>query len=223
MAEPAYQPGERRPLASRQLAISQRMAAWLIARDVSPNSISGASVIFAALACGSLVATASASGWTARVFFALGAIFVQARLLANLFDGMVAVGSGKASPLGELYNEVPDRISDPLILVGLGFAAGGSPALGWLAGLLALFTAYVRALGGVLGVKDLFIGPMAKPQRMATVTAVCVYCLLAPGTWPGSHADGSFGAARIGLVLIVLGAAITVLRRLHRIASCLRV
>ena len=60
---------------------------------------------------------------------------------------MVAVGSGKASPLGEVYNEVPDRIADPLILIGAGFAAGGSPTLGYVAALLAVFVAYVRVLG----------------------------------------------------------------------------
>ena len=49
-------------------------------------------------------------------------------LLANLLDGMVAMGRGVASPVGELFNEVADRVSDTAILLGLGWAAG-NPAL----------------------------------------------------------------------------------------------
>ena len=100
---------ERRPLASRDLKIIQMAAAWLVAREVSANAISLASMGFAALASLCLVGTAWSDGLQARVLFLLAAGFVQLRLLANLLDGMVAVGSGKASPEGELYNEVPDR------------------------------------------------------------------------------------------------------------------
>ena len=44
------------------------------------------------------------------MLFLVAAVCVQLRLLANLLDGMVAVGSGQASRIGELYNEVPDRV-----------------------------------------------------------------------------------------------------------------
>jgi phosphatidylglycerophosphate synthase len=222
MSDTHYQPTERRPLASRNLKIIQRAAAWLIVHEVSPNSISLASIGFAALAFLCFVGTASADGFLARLLFVLAAVFVQARLLANLLDGMVAVDSGKASPLGELYNEVPDRIADPLILAGAGLAAGGSPTLGYLAALLAVFVAYLRALGSAVGARDLFIGPMAKPQRMATVTAACVYSACVPAGWPGGLASGAFGAVSFTLALIVVGAALTAVRRLQRIAAQLR-
>ena len=147
MIDAVYQPAERRPLASRDLQIFQRAAAWLIARGVSANAVSLCSIVFAALASLCLVATAWTDGGSVRLLFVLAALFVQARLLANLLDGMVAVGSGQASPEGELYNEVPDRVADALILIGAGFAAGGTPALGYLAAIVAIFVAYVRALG----------------------------------------------------------------------------
>jgi phosphatidylglycerophosphate synthase len=127
-------------------------------------------------------------------------------LLANLLDGMVAVGSGHASRIGELFNEVPDRVADALILIGAGFSAGGTPALGYLAALMAVFVAYLRAFGGSVGVTGLFIGPMAKPQRMATVTAACV-----------CSACG-FRAIDLALALIVAGSAVTSVRRVRRIA-----
>ena len=222
VSDAGYQPAERRPLASRNLKMIQRVAAALVAREVSANTISLASIGFAALASLCFVGTARIDGLPVRLLFVLAGVFVQARLLANLLDGMVAVGSGKASPVGELYNEVPDRVADALILIGAGFAAGGSPTLGYLAALLAVFVAYVRALGSSVGAKALFVGPMAKPQRMATITAACVYSACAPAGWPGGFASDAFGAVSVALALIVIGGALTTVRRLQRIAAQLR-
>ncbi len=177
---------------------------------------------FAALAALCLVETRTASGAAVRLLFALAALFVQLRLLANLLDGMIAVGSHRASPVGELYNEVPDRVADVLILIGAGFAVGGMPSLGYQAALVAVLTAYLRALGNALGVRALFSGPMAKPQRMATITAACVYCVCAPATWPGGVATGDRGAMGFALALIIAGGGLTAVRRLRRISADLR-
>src|SRR6185436_8826335 len=110
-----------------------------------PNAISVASVVFAAGAGASFIATAHTDGPTQRLLWLGGGLGVAARALCNVFDGIVAVETGRASPLGELYNEVPDRFSDVFYLCGLGYAAGGSPMLGWLAAATALLTAYARA------------------------------------------------------------------------------
>jgi phosphatidylglycerophosphate synthase len=222
MSEIAYQPSDRRPLTSRDFDIFQRLATWLVVRQVSANAISLCSIVFAAVASLCLARTAWTDDSRARWLFALGALFVQARLLANLLDGMVAVASLQASPEGELYNEVPDRVADALILIGAGFSVAGTPALGYLSALVAVFVAYVRALGSSVGVRGLFIGPMAKPQRMATLTAACIYCACAPAGWPGGLAGGRFGAISMALALITGGGALTVMRRLQRIASHLR-
>src|SRR5262245_25479236 len=222
MMESTYQPAERRPLTSRDAGIARRVTAWLIARNVSANSVSVSSMGFAAVAALCLVETRTATGSAVRTLFVLAALFVQLRLLANLLDGMIAVGSRRASPVGELYNEVPDRVADVLILVGAGFALGGIPALGYLAALVAVFTAYVRALGNSVGVRALFSGPMAKPQRMATITGACVYCACVPAHWPGGVSTGHHGAIAFALIVIVAGGIVTALRRLRRISDELR-
>jgi phosphatidylglycerophosphate synthase len=121
--------------------------------------------------------------------------------------------------VGELYNEVPDRVADTMILIGAGFAAGGAPVLGYAAAWLAVFVAYIRALGSSLDAKALFVGPMAKPQRMATITAACIYNAGAPADWPGGFASGASGAMSVVLALILVGGAATAVRRLRRIAA----
>lgn len=222
MSDTTYHPAERRPIATRDLEIVQRVAAWLIAQGVSANAVSVSSLAFAALASLCLIETVSTDVFGRRWLFILAALFVQLRLLANLLDGMIAVGSGQSSRQGELYNEAPDRAADVLILIGAGFATGGTPALGYLAALAAVFVAYVRALGSSLGVRSLFIGPMAKPQRMGMITAACVYCACAPGGWPGGLTAEEPGAVTVALTLIIAGAGLTAWRRLRRIAAELR-
>jgi phosphatidylglycerophosphate synthase len=170
----------RRPLSSRQWPIMQRVADWLIACRVPPNVISVSSIFFGVCAACCLAATIATNDIAARLLFLSAALFIQARLLANLFDGMVAVGSGRSSPLGELFNEVPDRISDAAILIGAGYALGASPWLGYACALSAVFVAYVRAIGVVTGAGQVFLGPMAKPQRMFLMTVVSIVAALVP-------------------------------------------
>ena len=107
------------------------------------------------------------TGWLG---FIATAACVQLRLLCNLLDGMVAIEGGKSTSTGALFNEIPDRIADPLFLVPLGYAVGYW-WLGWLAALLAVLTAYVRVLGGALGQQQDFGGllpkhPCAQHQAM---------------------------------------------------------
>jgi hypothetical protein len=63
---------------------------------------------------------------------------------------------------------------------------------------------------------------MAKPQRMATVTAACIYCACAPPGWLGGLASGKVGAVGFALAMIIAGGLLTALGRLQRIAAELR-
>ena len=161
---------DRRPIAARSLRPVVALAGWLIARRASPDAISLAGMAAAVLA-GLAFALTRDLPQAGRALWIAGAVLVQVRLMANLLDGMVAIGRGVASPLGELFNEVPDRVSDTAVLVGVGWAAG-SVALGLAAALAAMATAYIRAVGKGVGLASDFSGPMAKQQRMAVVTAL---------------------------------------------------
>jgi phosphatidylglycerophosphate synthase len=135
---------------------------------------------------------------------------------------MVALASGRASKTGELYNEVPDRISDAAVFIGAGFAWGGNVTLGYIATILAIFTAYVRAAGKIAGAPNEFCGPMAKQHRMLVVTLICVYAAVTPRSWQIiTSNDSRIGLMTMGLVVIVVGCVITVIRRVGRIAHAL--
>ncbi|MEW4570266.1 CDP-alcohol phosphatidyltransferase family protein [Tautonia sp. JC769] len=218
------QVGERRPIGAREWSASRRMAHGLARGGVSPNAISVAGMICGVAAGMALGATPWLGPPSARAAWLGAAALIQLRLLANLFDGMVAIETGTASPKGELYNEVPDRVSDTAILVGAGYAAGGVAALGYLAALAAMATAYIRVMGRGLGTRQEFCGPMAKQQRMFVMTLVGLYLGLAPASWqPVWGAGGRWGLAAAALGVIAVGAFFTAVRRLNRISRVLTV
>jgi phosphatidylglycerophosphate synthase len=210
---------ERRPMFTRNWNISQQFANRLMAHDVPPNAISLAGMA-GGIAAGLALA---ATPWVPQpqTMFLLAVVGIVVRGMGNLLDGMVAVGSGKASPFGELFNEIPDRVADIAILVGAGYAVGANPTLGFLAALTAVFVADVRAEGKVTGATHQYCGPMAKPGRMVVVLIIALYCGLTPISWQPVVPIGnqSFGLMAPGLAIIVLGGIITAFRRLKRIAG----
>lgn len=176
-------------------------------------------MFFGCVAGALLAATAHVAPIAERICFALGAGAEQLRLLCNMLDGMVAVESGRASRVGELFNELPDRVSDAATLIGAGYAAGGLPALGFVAACMAMFTAYVRAQGKVAGANQEFCGPMAKPQRMFVITVAALFCAVAPASWQPRWGAAAAGILSIALGIIIVGTVITVIRRLCRLVS----
>jgi phosphatidylglycerophosphate synthase len=210
---------ERRPIAARRWRASNAAAAFLARRGVSANAISVAGMGFAT-AAGLLLAMTSWMPPVARLLWLLAGIGIQARLIANMLDGMVALATGTASRVGELFNEIPDRVSDSAVLIGLGYAAGGDPMLGAVAALVAALTAYVRSVGKGAGVPQQFCGPMAKPHRMFAVTLVALVGVVDPRqTLLTAHAGVSLVVA--AEVLVILGGLVTAVRRLRRIAASL--
>jgi len=196
----------RRPIAARNNAMIRDIAQGLAERGVAPNTISMASVVCAALACLALSASAWGGPFERFILLLGAALCVQGRLICNLLDGLVAVEGGRSAPDGAFWNEAPDRLSDLLILAGVGTAAF-APALGLLAAALAICTAYLREFGRAEGQAPDYSGPMAKPQRMAVATVTLVLASLAvPLGW-------SFGILQLGLWVITLGTVATIALR----------
>ena len=211
--------GARRSLRTRSRGWAVALAHALARTGARPNEVSVLGMVFAAGAGIAFMYVSPESAHPALLWIA-GAIGVQLRLLCNMLDGMLAIEGGMKSKLGDLWNDIPDRLSDTFILVGAGYGVewlvpGGS-ALGWCAALFAAITAYVRVLGGALGTPQYFTGPMAKQHRMFVVTlGALVSALQSVWTRPGL-------AMAPALVIIVVGSAMTTVRRIELIARDLQ-
>lgn len=204
------QPSFRRPIWVRQTAWAARCALGLIKLGVRPNQISVMSLVFSLGAAGSLIALPQLDApW--RVGLPLVAILcIALRGLCNLLDGMMAVEGGFRTPSGDVFNELPDRFSDSVTLIGLGFSGGFSgsePTLGWAAALLAAIVAFTRVLGVQAGATAYFCGPMAKTARMGVVVMACV------GLTVELLAGLPQCSAAVGLSVIVVGCLVTIARR----------
>jgi phosphatidylglycerophosphate synthase len=196
----------RRPLASRDRRWAMLAARWLLRTAVTPNQISVVGVGVSAIGAWAIAT------WRAPAGFLVGAIAIQLRLLCNMLDGMVAVEGQRASYDGPLYNEIPDRIEDTLFLVAYGCAARLF-WLGFVAALLAMFTAYIRVLGGSFGLPQDFRGPMAKQHRMAALTLGCLAALVESSIGPTHY------SLQLTLVVVATGSLWTAVRRTLIISS----
>ena len=218
----------RREIPQRSTSWARAAAAAVGRTGITPNMISSVSVVVAAIGCAALVG----SGWAVYLhddgvraaLLIIAALMAPLRLLLNMLDGMVAVEGGKQSPVGDLYNEVPDRLADLLFLAGAGYAAAsihGGITIGWVAASLAVLTAYVRSLGAAQGLSNHFDGPMAKPRRMWLLMLGCLLSLLEPALLvPMGLPRGSVLGVVLGV--IALGSLATVVIRLQLIGSDLR-
>src|SRR5262245_33968009 len=110
----AYQPSWRRPIAESFRRTAYLPVQWCVRLGIHPNWISCSSIGAAAIA--------GVCFWLAGALPALlivAVAFCYVRLWLNMLDGMVALAARKASRTGEIANELPDRISDVLIFVGV--------------------------------------------------------------------------------------------------------
>ena len=199
----------RRPIQARSTAWAQGLARWFARNNISPNQISVVSIFFATLGAAALLFVPNAIGLIAC------AVAIQARLICNLLDGMVAIEGEKKSSVGQLYNEFPDRIADSVLIVALGYAID-TPWLGWFGALAAALTAYVRVFGGSIGLAQDFRGPMAKQHRMAVMTIACVI-----GAFEWFFFNTRF-ALIVAAWLIAIGSVVTCVTRALAIAQQLK-
>lgn len=206
-----YEPTSRRPIADLFRATARTAVQVCVRCGIHPDAVSYSSMVAAALA--------AVCFWRAGDALWLlipAAAFCYVRLWLNMLDGMVALASGQASLRGEILNDLPDRISDVLIFVGVAHSGLCLLPLGYWAAIAALLTAYVGTLGQAVGGRRQFGGLMSKPWRMVALH-VGSWLLLAD-VWLGG--DGQLGGLSIvdwTLVMIIAGCVQTVAVRLYRI------
>ena len=114
----------------------------LVARRVSPASITWAAVVVSVVA-----GIALAVGGVTRHYgwWLLVPPLAVLRLALNALDGPVARRTGRASLAGAVVNEIGDRAADTAFMVPAAFFAGPALVLG------ATATSYLTSLTGVMG------------------------------------------------------------------------
>ena len=213
-----YQPTWRRPIAGLFRRTADPAVRACVRYGVHPNWISYASIVASA--------SAALCFWQAAhmpLLLIAAVAWCYLRLWFNMLDGMVALAAGTASRTGEIANELPDRISDVLIFVGVAHSGLCQPLGGYWAAIFALLVAYVGTLGQAVGVQREFSGIMTKPWRMVTLHAGAWITLAL--IW-GGQGNRSFGGLTVldwTHATIVAGCLQTMCIRLARIVGALNV
>src|SRR5687767_3824738 len=110
----AYQPTSRRPIADAFRRTAQGVVRLCVRWGIHPDTISYLSIVASALA--------ALCFWKSREhpwLLVIAPVLCYIRLWFNMLDGMVALAAGKASWRGEILNDLPDRVSDVLIFIGV--------------------------------------------------------------------------------------------------------
>jgi len=177
----------------------------LIRLGVSPNAITFASLV-----------TAGVSAWAmATGRFALGGWLYLFTGILDIFDGRVARATNQVSAGGAFFDSVMDRYSELVVFFGLAFFYRGSWAMFVVLGaaLGSVMVSYTRARAEGLGIDDVNIGTMQRPERLfylgvATALSPILEALASHGTWP------AYTPVVVALGLLALSANITAVRRI---------
>ena len=208
--QPNYQPASRRPIADLFRRTASLAVGVCVRLGIHPDAISYSSILASA--------AAAICFWQAGLtpwLLIPAAGFCYLRLWLNMLDGMVALASGKASPRGEILNDLPDRVSDVLIFVGAAHSSLCHPLTGYWAAIFALLTAYVGTLGQAVAGRREFAGIMSKPWRMVTLH-LGTWVLLADLWWGEWTKTWRLSILDWTHLLIIAGCIQTIAVRLSR-------
>jgi phosphatidylglycerophosphate synthase len=182
-----------------------------VRHGIHPDAISYLSIVAALVAAFCFWK----SGQT-RWLLIVAPLFCILRLWFNMLDGMVAVAANKASRRGEILNDLPDRLSDIIIFVGVAHSGLMNPLIGYWAAIFAVLTAYVGLFGQALGGQREFGGIMSKPWRMVAL-GVGAWIAFARGSVPIHR----FTILDLTCLAVIAGCIETIVVRLKRVTAAL--
>jgi len=206
-----YQPTSRRPIANIFRRTADAATRFCVQNGIHPNTISYSSIVAALIA-----AICFWESGENRWLLILAPLFCYLRLWFNMLDGMVAVAANQASRRGEILNDLPDRISDVIIFVGVAHSGWMEPLWGYWAAIFAVLTAYVGLFGQALGVQREFGGIMSKPWRMVALHI---------GAWLTfllQRQPERFSILDLTCLIVIVGCVQTIVVRLKRITAALQ-
>ena len=212
-----YQPTSRRPIAQMFRCTGEGATNLCGRLGIHPDAISYFSIL-AAFAAALCFWKSGTNTW----LLIIAPLFCYLRLWFNMLDGMVAVAAGKASARGEIVNDLPDRISDVIIFVGVAHSDLMNPVIGYWAAILSLFTAYVGLFGQAIGGRREFGGIMSKPWRMVALSLGAWAMFVCRSRQTGLHDFGRLTILDWTCLFIIAGCLQTIIVRLKRIMTTLQ-
>lgn len=109
-----------------------------------------------------------------KILFLAVPLLVLLRIAFNALDGLVARAQGVSSKIGEVYNELYDRLSDIVIFVFLAFAEYANAKLVLIALAAVLLNSYLGILGKSAGGSRVYKGFIGKADRMLYLGIVSI-------------------------------------------------
>src|SRR3954469_8510207 len=207
-----YQPSSRRPIAAVFRRTGDAATRFCVRHGIDADAISYLSIVAALIG-----AIGFWKSGATRWLLIVAPLFCYLRLWVNMLDGLVAVAAGKASRRGEILNDLPDRISDIVIFVGVAHSGLMNPLIGYWAAILAVLTSYVGLFGQALGVQRQFGGIMSKPWRMVALHGgAWLTFFLAP------QSSATFTIFDWICLVVIAGCVKTIVVRLKRIIVALQ-
>jgi phosphatidylglycerophosphate synthase len=207
-----YESTPRRPIAAVFRRTAVAATRFCVRHGIHPDAISYLSIV-AALIAAICFWKSGARSW----LLIIAPVFCYLRLWFNMLDGMVAFEAGKASRRGEILNDLPDRVADIVIFIGVAHSGLMNPLIGYWAAILAVLTSYVGLFGQALGVQRQFGGIMSKPWRMVVLhIGAWLTFFLAP------QSSATFTIFDWTCLVVIAGCVETIVVRLKRITAALQ-
>lgn len=165
-------PSPSKPKSRRRGVFLRRTSLFLMRLGITSEMVAIFGMILGILAGTAFMATGETEH--PRIGWGIGGALCLLRVIAIRLDGLLQSASERQSRDEEFYNELPERVSDAVTLLGFGFAAGSDPWLGLGAALAAIFSAYIRSLvtsRAKAGQTMRFV-PMRRNQRLVLLALV---------------------------------------------------
>lgn len=180
---------------------------------ISPNALSGISLICAALMMLVLIF------WEEPVALLIAFVLVLLNGFFDAIDGAVAHLTGKASPRGDMVDHVIDRYADFFMIAGVSLSTFADIRIGLIALGCVMIASYMGTQSQALGLKRDYGGVLGRAERMVLLMIFLILQYVFIEFYQGSFEIASgFSVTLLDVLLLVFvfAASATALQRLRR-------
>ena len=180
---------------------------------ISPNALSGISLICAALMMLVMII------WDDPAALLIAFVLVLLNGFFDAIDGAVAHLTGKASPRGDMVDHVVDRFADFFMIAGVSLSAFADVRIGLIALGCVMIASYMGTQSQALGLRRDYGGLLGRAERMVLLMVFLVVQYFMIDLYPhGFEVASRFSVTALDVLLLVFvfAATATALQRLGR-------